>query len=256
MRANGPDVARETVHLAVDPTAHAETVTGTVELKAGGDPLTLVLTVPAGPCTTQDVLPVLQGLSSLFAQRGAAKVEAAGKTISCRAGCGACCRQLVPVTGAEARNLATVVERMPPPRRVAVRARFDAALSALDAAGLTDRIRDPAAIRSSDQGMAYFRLGIPCPFLEDEACSIHPDRPLGCREYLVTSPPDQCEADSARRIDKVPLAWDVMPSVIAADPEEGWMPLVFALRYARRARRPRRRPGPDILRAVIGNAAR
>jgi Fe-S-cluster containining protein len=33
---------------------------------------------------------------------------------------------------------------------------------------------------------------MPCPFLEDESCSIHPDRPLVCREYLVTSPAELC----------------------------------------------------------------
>ncbi len=47
-----------------------------------------------------------------------------------------------------------------------------------------------------------------------------------------------------------------MPSVVAADPEEGWMPLVLALRYARRARRPKRRPAPDILRPIIDTAAK
>ena len=31
-----------------------------------------------------------------------------------------------------------------------------------------------------------------CPFLEEESCSIHPDRPLVCREYLVTSPAELC----------------------------------------------------------------
>ena len=35
-------------------------------------------------------------------------------------------------------------------------------------------------------------MGVPCPFLEDESCSIHPERPLVCREYLVTSPAALC----------------------------------------------------------------
>jgi hypothetical protein len=33
----------------------------------------------------------------------------------------------------------------------------------------------------------YFLQGVACPFLEAESCGIHPDRPLACREYLVTS---------------------------------------------------------------------
>ena len=51
------------------------------------------MTVPAGPVAVEDVLPVLQGLSSLFAARATAQAAAEGRAVSCRAGCGACCRQ-------------------------------------------------------------------------------------------------------------------------------------------------------------------
>ncbi len=47
----------------------------------------------------------------------------------------------------------------------------------------------------------YFHLGIACPFLEDESCSIHADRPISCREYLVTSPAVNC-ADPKPGIDR------------------------------------------------------
>lgn len=244
-------MAGHTVHLSVDPARHAELTTATIELTAGGASLTLKITIPAGPTTMVELLPVLQGLASLFAARGTTRVEAAGQTISCRAGCGACCRQLVPVAGSEARHLATVVDALPAERRLAVRARFDAALAALDAAGLLSELSDPSTIRSADQGMRYFRLAIPCPFLEDEACSIHADRPLGCREYLVTSPAENCAALQDRQIDMVPIDWKLSRSLVRADPEEGWMPLVLALRFAKLAPPPRRQGGPDLLRAVI-----
>lgn len=32
----------------------------------------------------------------------------------------------------------------------------------------------------------------PCPFLQDSACAIYDERPLVCREYLVTNPPAAC----------------------------------------------------------------
>lgn len=240
-----------TLALSVDPATNGDLVTATLKLRAGGEPLTLALTIPAGETTAEALLPVLQGLSSLFAARGEARVEQAGKTISCRAGCGACCRQLVPVAGAEARHLDRLVAAMPEPRRTQVRARFDAALAALDAAALLDRLADSTAISSADQGMAYFRLGIPCPFLEDESCSIHPDRPLGCREYLVTSPAENCADTEARDIEMVPLAWNGMGALIGVDAADRWVPLVLALRYAAAAPPPVRRTGRTILSAVV-----
>ncbi|WP_425230074.1 YkgJ family cysteine cluster protein [Sphingomonas sp.] len=247
--------APRTVHLSVDPALHRDLVTATVDLTAGGEPLRLSITIPAGRVTAEDLLPVLQELSSLFSRRGEAAVARAGKAISCCAGCGACCRQMVPVAGAEARQLARLVAAMPEPRRSAVRARFAAALATLDAAGLLARIEDAGTITAADQGMAYFRLGIPCPFLEDEACSIHPDRPLGCREYLVTSPPAKCADTDARAIDRVPVAWQVSHSLIATPAGEGWMPLVLALRWAGRAGPAKKQLGPELLAAIFAAAS-
>ena len=63
-----------------------------------------------------EVVPALQGLVN-------AVVEAAemGKAISCRKGCGACCRQLVPVSRTEGERLLQVVEAMPAERRETLR---------------------------------------------------------------------------------------------------------------------------------------
>jgi len=35
-------------------------------------------------------------------------------------------------------------------------------------------------------------LGLPCPFLKQDACSIHSTRPVACREHLVVTPPSRC----------------------------------------------------------------
>jgi hypothetical protein len=49
-------------------------------------------------------------------------------------------------------------------------------------------------------GLRYFALGIACPFLEDERCTIHPIRPLRCREYLVASPAEHCAHPETKEI--------------------------------------------------------
>ena len=97
-----------------------------------------------------------------------------GETITCRAGCGACCRQYVPVSDMEARALAAllgacrriakhVCARASPGRGAAAQGRH------VGPAGARGRI-----LPSEHMPLVvnYFHLGIPCPFLEDEACSI------------------------------------------------------------------------------------
>ncbi len=120
---------------AVDP-ARDTPIIGRVVLMHGDEPVEIELAVPAGKVAFEDTLPVLQQLTDFIVDREAAVAEASGRAISCRAGCGACCRQLVPISQAEVRALVRLVVAMPEPRRTQVRRRFEASLAALDAAGL------------------------------------------------------------------------------------------------------------------------
>lgn len=138
------------------------------------------------------------------------QVEKLGKGISCRKGCGACCRQLVPIAPMEASMLAEMVDNLPQGEREDVKRRFANVEDRVRQAGLWDdlwRLGDPSL--SPDDHMAaaksYFGLKQPCPFLVDEACSIHLVRPMLCREYLVVSPAGNCSSPFKRPIHKVPL---------------------------------------------------
>jgi hypothetical protein len=51
----------------------------------------------------------------------------------------------------------------------------------------------------------YFRMGMPCPFLEEGSCSIHPYRPFACREYNVISPPELCVDPFKKGIRKIKI---------------------------------------------------
>lgn len=234
---------------AGDPRTHA-LAAGKATLMIGGEPVELELVAPAGPVEVEAVLPILQGLSSLFATRAEAKAAGEGRTVSCRAGCGACCRQLVPVAPSEARALARLVEAMPAERRAVVRTRFTAALERLGP--LLDRLGDAA---ESDRrvGLDYFRQGVACPFLEAESCSIHADRPLSCREYLVTSPAGNCQAPGEAVIDRLPLEGDPSVALLGVSEEGGWLPLVQALEFDAAVPAPApSRTGAEILGEVLG----
>ena len=224
--------------------------TATLRLKVGDLSIAHPITVPSDAVPATAVLPALQGLVNAVV--GAAE---SGQAISCRKGCGACCRQLVPISRTEGEALLALVEAMPEARRAAVRARFADAEARIAAAGLDDR----AGRSDREISVAYFALGVPCPFLEDESCSIHPDRPLVCREYLVTSPAELCAGPKQEGVTPVPVPKLSLAARRLQEESESWFPLALLMAWSRKPRTPaKRRPGTEwvqrFLRGLTGSA--
>ena len=113
--------------------------TATLRLTVGELRIVHPITVPSGPVPATEVVPALQGLVNAVVEAAERRSEGAGQTISCRKGCGACCRQLVPVSRTEGERLLQLVEAMPGERQETLRARFAAAEAAIDGAGLKER---------------------------------------------------------------------------------------------------------------------
>lgn len=237
-----------------------ENVTAKVELNISGRKLHLEMTLPTAPTDPKRLLPLFQSLADTIVKIGIENAEARGAKISCQAGCGACCRQLVPISKPEAHRLRELVNEMPAPRRAEIVARFDNALQKLQAAGLMERLeaRDFASKQEASAfGMEYFRQGIACPFLENESCSIYADRPISCREYLVTTPAENCASPSAETVRCVEMPGRVSNSFspLGRNPDEHgapWVPLILALKWsAAHPNEPPARPSPDLVREVF-----
>ncbi|HEC16850.1 MAG TPA: YkgJ family cysteine cluster protein [Sedimenticola sp.] len=237
-----------------------------IELKIGGRRLRLEGAVPAGPLSMADLLPLIQRLADAVGEVAAQEVEARGKKIACRAGCGACCRQLVPVSEPEALYLSQRVDAMPAERRDRIRGRFARGLEELDRRGMLEALRGAAGVRDREArrafGEAYFRLGIPCPFLEDESCGIHPHRPISCREYLVTSSPADCADPVGRRVETVTLPRRVSSILYrfgdgAGGDSARWLPMILALAWAQEHRDSPLPtcPGPELFENFIRRLA-
>jgi len=238
----------------------AETITANVALNLSGSPLRASITVPTQVFELHDLLPTVRSLSESIIGEAVKAERAQGRSISCRSGCGACCRQIVPVSEVEARLIRDLVESLPEPRRSEVRARFETAKVQLAESTLLATLRDPAGVTDDDLvplALEYFRQGIPCPFLENESCSIYEDRPVVCREYLVTSPAENCANPTPGSVRRVPLAAKVSSVLgrMGHDPaaDRGrWVPLILALEWA--AEHPDdqpRRTGPEWLRELF-----
>jgi Fe-S-cluster containining protein len=215
----------------------------TVGLTIRGRRFDMKLGVPAGQLTPNQMLPLFRHVAEGFLDVGVSDEESEGRHVSCKKGCGACCRQLVPVSAIEAREVARVVDEMPPERKAVILQRFANARAKLEEAGMLQSLLHPD--QSSDEqmrnlGREYFKLGIACPFLEDESCSIYLDRPITCREYLVTSPAENCAVPTPETVKLVPLpAGRVWTAVARLEEQQGsrfirWVPLIVALEFAQR----------------------
>lgn len=216
-------------------------MTDTIEVQfvTSEGPIRAKLAVPPRPMRLAELAMGFVGLSSKLSDIETRVSEKKGLPIACTKGCGACCRQLLQVSAPEAWLLADLVRSMPSARQALVRGRFADAIAKIAESPMKE-VFEREAFASADVmtiGVDYFQLGIPCPFLEEESCSIHPQRPSICREYLVTSPASHCAALGKARIDRVPLNMrlsqafmDVAAQVLGTRAE--LIPMPFALEWA------------------------
>jgi Fe-S-cluster containining protein len=170
---------------------------------------------------------------------------------------------LVPINLFEAEALAGWLATLPEERLAVLRDRFRRALAALSDAGIIDRILNGSwgldDQHSTQLAVDYFHAGVPCPFLENESCSIHPFRPLICREYLVTSSPELCKDPSVNDVSGIQLPLRLSRAMFAMGQDieqehRGAMPLVFLLAWADSGARPGDSvagTGPEVFRKFL-----
>lgn len=239
-------------------------VQATFSLPVGGGFLHASAVVPAERTTLTQLLPIIRNLENAIVDRIGQEAAEAGTPISCGPACGACCRQLVPVSLFEAEALTEWMRSLPEQSRAELEARFHRALLALRDAGVIKKILSEDWVAGAEPAtqlaIDYFHAHVPCPFLENESCGIHPIRPLSCREYLVTSPPALCQDPAVHQVAGVRLPLKLSRALysfgraIEQDPR-GWIPLVFLLAWGRSGARPGDRvagTGEEVLKQFLG----
>ncbi len=101
---------------------------------------------------------------------------------------------LVPLSPPEAFSLVDYIEQLPTERRETIERNVTGTKADLAEHGLLDRLQAVANAERpiADEELepinrAYYALRHPCPFLENEMCSIYEARPGALPELLVTS---------------------------------------------------------------------
>src|SRR5258708_6802084 len=118
-------------------------IVATVSLTIRGRRIDMEMGIPPGDRRPSEMLPLFRHVAEAMIDMSVKDEGEAGRKVSCKKGCGACCRQLVPISAIEARELAKVIERMPPARKQAILARFADAKKKLAEADMLDPLRHP-----------------------------------------------------------------------------------------------------------------
>ena len=217
-----------------------------VSVKTPAGMLTTPVEVPTGFVPVTAIVPLMRRLGEQAQALEERKARAAGKTISCQKGCAACCRMLVPVSAPEAFALKDMIGALPDARRQATLRKVAEAKTRLAQVGLLARL---TAIAETDRQLSdeemepinrdYYALRTPCPFLENEVCSIYEDRPAACRELLVTSPAELCRdmVKNPVRLLAIPVRMSTALGLLWSDLVGGplrFIPLPVALDWAER----------------------
>jgi Fe-S-cluster containining protein len=175
--------------------------------------LNTVLDVPTGFVPITSIVPLTRRLGEEILKLEEHQSRNSGRSVSCRMGCAACCRMLVPLSPPEAFSLLEYVEQLPEERQATIGRKLAASKAELAAHGLLDRLQAVADAERpiSDEELepinrAYYALRHPCPFLEDEMCSIYEARPAACRELLVTSPAALCDNLVENPVEPIPVS--------------------------------------------------
>jgi len=203
------DAQSPSVQTAVGRPRVSECVRFDLRLRIGHEQVRIRADIPRERVSLSEFVPIVHSLTDAVMAAAARGAKREQRQISCGPGCGACCRQLVPLGEAEAVYLKGVLDGLREDHRVRILGRFGTARQALRNSGLLEDLRSDDRLQARDRrretGLRYFHLGIPCPFLAEESCSIHPHRPLACREYVVTSDPLHCAHLEAGQVETLEL---------------------------------------------------
>jgi Fe-S-cluster containining protein len=233
IRARGSDPchARPTM-------AGPEIVVITLDINTRDGRLKTAVPVPKEPIRLSDLARSALSLDDQLVKLSVKKHAPGPSAVSCRKGCASCCYQAIPLSPPEVFLLYDIVEVMPEARQEQVLARFVEAEEQLEGKGFHERFEVVTTTEElGELAAAYFKLGLPCPFLEGKVCSIYDSRPASCREYLVTTPAQHCAEIGTKPIRSMPMSIRMSEALcrVAArvlDIAPALIPLTLAMAWA------------------------
>ncbi len=185
------------------------------ELDILGETVRFDINVAQKQARLSDIAPLARTLSTKLALVVLDRLRRNGEFVPCRKACSACCNYLVPLSVPEAFRLREELLALPAEQgRALLQSCLDTAKKILDKKPKEFDINELAGAESQIQisqlGKWYAGLKLACPFLSDSLCTSYENRPIACREYIVTGPALLCEAEWTDESQIVPMPVSVL----------------------------------------------
>lgn len=162
-----------------------------------------------------------------------------GQSITCCKGCSACCSYLIPLSVPEAFRLREELLSLPANKSNQIlNSCFDTAERILDNRPPTLSLKNSPKSAQSQTGLIskwYSGLKLACPFLSDGLCMLYEQRPLACREHIVSGSAILCQTSHKGDPNVVPMPVSILEALSQltaeleqSDIEAVMLPFAFA----------------------------
>jgi Fe-S-cluster containining protein len=161
-----------------------------------------------------DIVPMARLLSTRIIQSVQNILAGNGIAVPCGKGCAVCCHYLTLLSVPEAFRMMEEIMLMPQEQFndvkqycLKIAEQYEKQLlkyGAFNVSLNTNIVNEPQLMEIAEW---YFKKKLPCPFLHNNLCTIYGQRPVACREYLVSGSVLRCQAnddETARKV-RVPI---------------------------------------------------
>ena len=184
----------------IDKSFGCKVETLSFELDILGEPVHFRINVADRHARLPDIIPLARAISAKLTLAVSDRLGAGGKSIPCCKGCPACCRYLVPLSVPEVFRLRQEVLAMPAEQGTSVlQSCLETAKKILDERPKDSEMNELAQTKSQTPILRlsrwYAGLKLPCPFLSNNLCISYEQRPIACREHMVTGPAILCDTE-------------------------------------------------------------
>ena len=159
-----------------------------LEIDIFGRSVTISAKVANREGTLAEIVPLARELTDRIVRQVGESLSEQGTPVACVKGCSACCRYLVPLSVPEVfRMTGEMLDMTAEDGSAILSSSIEAAKRIIDSrreAGVADLLEDLNGW--------YSGLELDCPLLRDGLCAAYENRPLACREHIVTGSADLC----------------------------------------------------------------
>jgi Fe-S-cluster containining protein len=186
-------------------------------IEAAGKNIPFAINVMNDQATLSDIVQPARKLSNEVVLAHQEQIEQKGQKVPCKKGCCSCCSSLIPMSVPEVFRMREDFMEMPNEKSsVLLRNCIQSAQQILKKSRNRACLKDFAEKGKDKTNQIsdwYGELGIVCPFLSGGICSIYEERPLACREHIVTEISTSCKKDSKSKPKVVPMQVSVLEAL-------------------------------------------